>query len=227
MVRTVIASSIVIGLHLVSANAGASSCREKHEDCIEDCRIEFGMEVGRQNLFKCLKRCETQRSDCRDLDRIQRDTRRRQREQLRREAYDVPPIDPGRAYFPPERDEPAPDWEREPVGEPERPSSSSSESLPEPEYGEERPLVRIEGPHSVVVGLANVDELELVLGSGKQLGNGRMAVSAWASPGAITEAKSRGCRVKVLMSAAKVRASWQKRAREREAAHDDFDRGGE
>ncbi len=211
---------------LSSGRASASSCEEKHEDCVEDCRIEFGMEVGRQQLFKCLKRCESRRGDCGEYLRSEREADKRSRisrERISGDA-DVPAFEPD--VREPVRSEPREDAEVDAV-----PVRAAEDSLPEPAEGEDRPLVRIEGARETVVGLANIDDLELVLHSGKQLGNDRMSVTAWASPGALIEVKSRGCRVKVLMSAEKVRQRVKRSAeseRHRNSdSHDSFDRGGE
>jgi hypothetical protein len=107
--------------HVLSATLGsggalarAPNCQEDYEDCIEDCKIELGMEKERKKLGACVRLCDTKRSDCRDF------------EHERRAIASPPTEDPAREYGTRPLKEPADDAPAAtPRAQPEQPAPAS------------------------------------------------------------------------------------------------------
>jgi hypothetical protein len=62
--------SVVVAAAVCSvwpAAAGADTCAELHETCLEDCHVDHGLAKDREKLAKCVKRCQDKFDDCQDL----------------------------------------------------------------------------------------------------------------------------------------------------------------
>ncbi len=82
----------------VPFSARADTCPEQYESCIEDCRVEHGMDKDRAQLGRCVKQCEVKKDDCHTLQDEERENYQRSAEPVPEErkagtspSYVVPP----------------------------------------------------------------------------------------------------------------------------------------
>jgi hypothetical protein len=60
--RLILFTAVLVVLPLA---ARAGGCREKHEGCLENCHIDYGMDPARVELIACVQHCDDRHLDCR------------------------------------------------------------------------------------------------------------------------------------------------------------------